>query len=74
MQLEFQLILARIGKNVLRLRKSKNITQEQLALVTLVSPNYICRLEKGSVNPSLRILRKISRKFHVKIRLLFVGI
>jgi len=71
---EFVAVLVRIGTNILHIRKAKGITQEQLALIALVSPNYICKLEKGKVNPSLRILRKICRKFHVRVRDLFKGI
>lgn len=70
----FLFVSTRLGKNILQIRKTRKITQEELGLVAWVSPNYISNLERGRVNPSLRMLRKICRRLHVRMRDLFEGI
>ena len=47
----------RLGRNVLRLREQRNLTQEQLAEVAGVSWRYLQELEAGKgTNPSLNVL------------------
>ena len=42
-----------VGRNVLRIRKSKEMTQEQLAEISGFSQQYISGLEKGQRNPTV---------------------
>jgi transcriptional regulator with XRE-family HTH domain len=49
-----------VGRNVLRIRKSKNVTQEKLAEVSGFSQQYISGLEKGQRNPTIVTVYELS--------------
>jgi transcriptional regulator with XRE-family HTH domain len=49
-----------VGRNVLRIRKSKNITQEKLAELSGFSQQYISGLEKGQRNPTVVTVYELS--------------
>ncbi|KUM26959.1 transcriptional regulator [Mesorhizobium loti] len=42
-----------VGRNVIRIRQKKGLTQEQLAEVSGFSQQYISGLEKGRRNPTI---------------------
>lgn len=60
-------------KNKLReIRKSKNLTIQELADLSGVSMGYICHLERGSrQNPSREIMEKISKALEEPIVKIF---
>jgi transcriptional regulator with XRE-family HTH domain len=49
-----------VGRNVLRIRKSKRITQEKLAEISGFSQQYISGLEKGQRNPTVVTVYELS--------------
>ncbi len=49
-----------LGRNVLRIRKSKNLTQERLAEMSGFSQQYISGLEKGQRNPTVVTVYELS--------------
>jgi transcriptional regulator with XRE-family HTH domain len=49
-----------VGRNVLRIRKSKDITQEELAEISGFSQQYISGLEKGQRNPTVVTVYELS--------------
>jgi transcriptional regulator with XRE-family HTH domain len=49
-----------VGRNVLRIRKSKDITQEELAEMSGFSQQYISGLEKGQRNPTVVTVYELS--------------
>ena len=49
-----------VGRNVLRIRKSKGITQERLAEISGFSQQYISGLEKGQRNPTVVTVYELS--------------
>ncbi|MGJ4960363.1 helix-turn-helix domain-containing protein [Bradyrhizobium sp. HKCCYLRH2015] len=49
-----------VGRNVLRIRKSKEMTQEKLAEVSGFSQQYISGLEKGQRNPTVVTIYELS--------------
>jgi transcriptional regulator with XRE-family HTH domain len=49
-----------VGRNVLRIRKNKNITQEKLAETSGFSQQYISGLEKGQRNPTVVTIYELS--------------
>ncbi|GGE55833.1 transcriptional regulator with XRE-family HTH domain [Priestia taiwanensis] len=55
-----------IGDEVKKLRKSKGLTQKQLA-ENICHQSEISRIEAGSVHPSMYILHGISNKLDVSI-------
>ena len=54
-----------VGRNVLRTRKSKNITQERLAELSGFSQQYISGLEKGLRNPTVVTIYELSQALGV---------
>jgi transcriptional regulator with XRE-family HTH domain len=49
-----------VGRNVLRIRKNKDITQEKLAEMSGFSQQYISGLEKGERNPTVVTVYELS--------------
>jgi transcriptional regulator with XRE-family HTH domain len=49
-----------LGRNVLRIRKNKNLTQEKLAEMSGFSQQYISGLEKGQRNPTVVTVYELS--------------
>lgn len=58
--------------NLEKIRKEKNISQEQLANAIEVSRQTIISLEKGKYNPSITLAFKLSHYFNLKIEDIFI--
>lgn len=56
-----------VGKKLKFLRKSKRITQKQLANRTSLSPSLLSQIENGQIAASLTTLDKLSAALNVKI-------
>ena len=56
-----------IAANLVRLRKTQNLTQQQLAELAGLHVNQIRRYEAGAAQPSLEGLKKIALVMHVKL-------
>ena len=54
-----------VGRNVLRIRKSKDMTQERLAEISGFSQQYISGLEKGQRNPTVVTIYELSLALNV---------
>jgi transcriptional regulator with XRE-family HTH domain len=54
-----------VGRNVLRIRRSKRITQERLAEISGFSQQYISGLEKGQRNPTVVTIYELSQALGV---------
>lgn len=54
------------------IRKQRNITQEELAIVLEVSRQTIGSLENGRYNPSINLAFKIARYFKLSIEDIFI--
>ena len=65
-------VQALIGKNVARLRKRQDLSQEELALrVEVVAQTYISNLEAGRCNPTAVTLYLIAKALDAKVADLF---
>ncbi|MEK5008353.1 helix-turn-helix transcriptional regulator [Bacillus sp. FSL K6-3312] len=53
------------AEKIKRLRSERNETQRQFGLVTGFSSSYICKLEKGKVNPSRSSLVQFCEKLNL---------
>jgi len=60
-----------LGENVRKIRKSKKMSQVELASKLIVSNSYICDLEKGRSTPSMKTLKKLAVALDVEIKELF---
>lgn len=56
----------KIGKNLKKLRKEKQLTQVELADRAKISSNYYARIERDEENPSLEVLKDIAKALKVK--------
>lgn len=59
------------GKRLKEIRKSKNITQEQLAEIIGIEPKQICRIENGVCFTTFEKLQKIAQTLNVEIQEFF---
>ncbi len=66
--------LTQLGMRIRYLRKSKGMSQLDLALEAEINKNYISDLERGTRNPSLIILEKVAHALEVDLSTLFKGI
>ncbi len=67
MQSSFENDLKQFGTEIKTVRKSKKITQLQLASLCDIDIRTIQRIEKGEFNPSLRVLMRIANAFDMSL-------
>jgi len=59
-------ILIAFGKNLKKVRRNSNFTQEELAYQSGVSLSQIARMETGKINPTICTLIAIAKTLKVK--------
>lgn len=64
-------INTKVGKKVRQLRKSKGMTQEDLAFESKTDYSYINEIEAGKRNPSVSRLHAIAKALGVSVKELF---
>ena len=62
-----------IGGNIRKARQRSNLTQEQLAELVDITPQYLSDLERGVVGTSTSTLIKLSNKLNVTTDFLLFG-
>ncbi len=60
-------ILIEFGNHVRDLRKAKNMSQEELSFASSLHRNYICDIERGARNISLKSLEKLAEGLEVTL-------
>lgn len=60
-----------VGKNIQRVRKSRGLTQQELADKIDMNRAHLGHLEQGRKSPSLETLEKIAKALKVQIKDLF---
>jgi len=60
-----------LGRRIRSVRKSRNLTQEQLGERSRISYKHLGAIERGEENPSLSVLQKIAKGLEVEISELF---
>jgi len=66
-QSSFENDLKQFGTEIKTVRKSKKITQLQLASLCDIDIRTIQRIEKGEFNPSIRVLIRIANAFEMSL-------
>lgn len=61
-----------VAWNLRRLRVAKELSQEKLAADTDIDRAYVGRLERGTENPTVLLLARLSRALSVHISAFFV--
>lgn len=57
----------RLGESIIIARKNRDLSQEQLSLLSDVDRSYLAEVEEGKANPSIRFLHKISKILKIKV-------
>lgn len=66
--------LKRLGFKIGEIRKTKGLTQEELAEQATLTLSYISKIETGRRNPTITTLYKISLALDVEVHQLFVNL
>jgi transcriptional regulator with XRE-family HTH domain len=56
-----------IGEKVIKLRKSRGLSQEQLALRADITPTYLGQIERNIKNPTVKIIENICNSLGVSL-------
>lgn len=64
-------LVAKVGERIRRLRKERNLSQEQLAERSSLHTNYVGQVERGEKNLTLETLEKIVLGLGVSLEELF---
>jgi transcriptional regulator with XRE-family HTH domain len=57
----------KLGERISQIRKSKKLSQYELADAARINRNYLAMVELGRANPSVKFLRKLAIAMQVKI-------
>ncbi|WP_339420370.1 MULTISPECIES: helix-turn-helix domain-containing protein [unclassified Pseudomonas] len=57
---DYEQLRLQLAENIRLMRRVKNLTQEQLALMAEVDRTYVSQIERGVGNPSLLVLCKLA--------------
>ena len=57
---DYEQLRLRLAENIRLMRRVKNLTQEQLALMAEVDRTYVSQIERCTGNPSLMVLCKLA--------------
>ena len=63
-----------LGMRIKYLRGKKKLSQEALAFISGVNKNYLSNLERGSRNPTLKVLERIAEGWEINLETLMKGI
>ncbi len=64
----------RLGERIVIERDKRDLSQEQLALLSDIDRTYLARIEEGKANPSVRVLNKIARILKIRLNSLLKGV
>ena len=59
---------AALGQKIQKLRKDRNLTQVELAVIVDISPVYLGFIENGRRRPSLRTLERLAKALKVSAK------
>ncbi|EJL6924990.1 helix-turn-helix transcriptional regulator [Vibrio alginolyticus] len=57
-----------VGKRIAKMRKSKGLTQDKLALFAEIDRSYVGRIERGEVNLTVEKLYEIAETLDCDVR------
>lgn len=59
-----------VGQNIQRIRKGQKLSIDRAAELAGISKSMLGQIERGSVNPTISVLHKLSRGLHVPLEAL----
>ncbi len=60
-------LLISVGETIRRIRLSKNISQEELALLADVDRSYVGQIERGDSNVAMLTLSRLARALDISL-------
>ncbi|MDG2844474.1 helix-turn-helix transcriptional regulator [Vibrio parahaemolyticus] len=57
-----------VGQRILKVRKSRGLSQEKLALLAEIDRSYMSRIERGKINITLEKLYKIAETLECDVK------
>ncbi len=60
-------LLVSVGETIRRIRLSKNISQEELALLAEVDRSYVGQIERGDSNVAMLTLSRLARALDISL-------
>lgn len=60
-------ILSIVGSRIKKFRKSKKLSQEELALMAYIDPTHLGRVERGESNCSIEMLDKLVKVLNISL-------
>jgi len=67
-------IYRRLGEKLSKIRKLKELSQDELSYFSDVDRTYIAKIENGKANPSFKVLMKIAKGLGIRLAYLLEGI
>lgn len=64
----------KFGLKLRRIRRDRDMTQEQLAERCGISADYVSNMERGNKNPSFEMIAKLAEVLEVEVSELFIPI
>lgn len=65
--MKYKYFFDRLGKEISKIRKKRNLSQEELAFDCHLDRTTIAQVEEGKTNPSLKVLLKISNGLKIPL-------
>ena len=62
-----RVLYRKLGEKIYTARRNRNITQEELSVITDVDRTYISQIEHGLRNPSFIVLAKLARELKINV-------
>ncbi|KRP46139.1 helix-turn-helix domain-containing protein [Pseudomonas poae] len=62
---DYEQLRLQLAENIRLMRRVKNLSQEQLALMAEVDRTYVSQIERCTGNPSLLVLFKLASVFEI---------
>lgn len=66
-------ILLKLGNNLRQIRKSKNLSQEELANKADIQRSQVARIERGEINPTITTLVIIAEVLDIEVQSLLLS-
>ena len=57
----------RLGESLVKARNERNLSQQQLAMLSDIDRSYLAEVEEGKANPSIKFLHRISKVLKIKV-------
>jgi transcriptional regulator with XRE-family HTH domain len=63
--------IQQFGKNLRKIRKDRNMSQEELAMNADTSRSQVARIERGIINPKITTVNRFAEALKIDVQFLF---